>query len=97
VGSHKKIKKGGNAMSKSYSSFKALHKYFEEQGGEPADITMRFSDGRTITSRERCGPFFECYGTCHKFGFELVTYQSCKKSDFEFIWTKNQYDPNEAA
>lgn len=79
-------------MSKSYASFKALHKCFEETKGEPADITIRFSDGRTITSRETCGPFFACCGICSKFGFELVAYRSCEKSSFEFVWAKNQYE-----
>lgn len=84
-------------MSKSYASFKALHKCFEEMKGELADIAIRFSDGRIITSRETCGPFFQAFGVCNKFGFELVTYASVGSSDSQFVWTKNQYDPNEAA
>lgn len=79
-------------MSKSYSSFKALHKCFEEQRGEVADITIKFSDGRTIASREACGPFFQAFGVCHKFGFELVKYTSVGSSDSQFIWTKNRYE-----
>ena len=79
-------------MSKSYSAFKALHKRFEEQHGEPADIVIEYIDGKRVQSREACGTFIECYAICHEFNFKLVTFTAVGQSDTSFIWSKNQYE-----